>query len=425
MNRLLNNRKSADLPWATFLAPGRGLFTQGVVERITTPVNPDIHHLSKKSEATSQLQFHQQVEEALSRARAQGIIKPIILGAIPFDTSKPSHLIIPRHYEFSYRDFVASEQSEEHVHPKVSVKRCTSMPSDERFKQGVHQAIANFQLSDIRKAVLGRILDVELDQSLDTHQVFESLQQQNPAAYLFNLPLNGQEQLIGASPELLLKKQGSHITSSPLAGSAKRHPDRTKDEAISQALLNSQKDIFEHKLVVDDIHAQLKDLCDHLVTPQGPSLMSTQTMWHLGSCIHGQLKYPRHSALEIACRLHPTPAVCGFPTATARRLISLVEGFDRDVFAGMVGWSDAEGNGEWAVTIRCGIFSEKRVRLFAGAGIVEASCAESEWAETQAKLQTMLRALGITNFPMANDPVDEGFSHMAAQGQNLTKAVSL
>jgi isochorismate synthase len=93
--------------------------------------------------------------------------------------------------------------------------------------------------------------------------------------------------------------------------------------------------------------------------------------------------------------MHPTPALCGYPTRMARKLINLIEPFERGMFGGLVGWCDAEGNGEWAVTIRCGRMAGSRIELFAGAGIVAESRPESEWDETQAKLQTMVNALGL------------------------------
>ncbi|OZT16958.1 chorismate-binding protein, partial [Serratia marcescens] len=98
---------------------------------------------------------------------------------------------------------------------------------------------------------------------------------------------------------------------------------------------------------------------------------------------------------SLACLLHPTPALCGMPTAQAHALIGKLEPFDRGLFGGIVGWCDDEGNGEWVVTIRCGTVDGNRVRLFAGAGIVEDSSPESEWHETGTKLSTILRAFGI------------------------------
>ncbi|MNG14992.1 Isochorismate synthase DhbC [compost metagenome] len=118
-------------------------------------------------------------------------------------------------------------------------------------------------------------------------------------------------------------------------------------------------------------------------------------MWHLSTAIQGQLQDSRVSVLQLACQLHPTPAVCGFPTRLARKLIDLVEPFERGLFTGMVGWCDGDGNGEWVITIRCATVRQNLIRLFAGAGIVEASCPDSEWAETEAKLGTMLNAFGL------------------------------
>ena len=118
-------------------------------------------------------------------------------------------------------------------------------------------------------------------------------------------------------------------------------------------------------------------------------------MLHLGTLITGELRDERVSALELACALHPTPAVCGTPTAPARELIGRVEGFERGFYAGMVGWTDASGDGEWAVAIRCAEVEGDRLRLYAGAGIVPGSQPGAELAETSAKFRTLLGALGV------------------------------
>ncbi|MDZ4332173.1 MAG: chorismate-binding protein, partial [Pseudomonas sp.] len=158
--------------------------------------------------------------------------------------------------------------------------------------------------------------------------------------------------------------------------------------------LQSTKDLYEHRLVIQELDRQLRPLCRSLNVADAPSLLKTARLWHLSTQIAGELDTPA-SALSLACRLHPTPALCGFPTAAAKRLIAELEPFDRGVFGGIVGWSDADGNGEWAVVIRCGIVEHTRVSLFAGAGLVTASCPESEWLETGNKLGTMLSAFGL------------------------------
>ncbi len=379
-----------------FMSSHCSIRTKGTFERIELPVNPFIHRSNTAEAIKGEERFHKALLEAMNRARAFGIANPIVIGAIPFDVSQPSYLTIPRSYEIFSRELEGGTlDSEEGVPFQPDVLGLHSVPGDHRFKQGVQQAIANFQLSDIRKTVLSRILEVNLSEPVNTDTIFARLVAQNPSAYHFRLPLGAGAELIGASPELLLRKQGNKVYSYPLAGSAKRQPDPELDRTSGESLLQSHKDAYEHRLVIDDIREQLAPLCTALKVPESPSLISTRAMWHLATDIQGELADPTMTALQVACRLHPTPAVCGFPTRQARKLINLVESFERDVFTGMVGWCDAEGNGEWVVTIRCGIIEQNRIRLFAGAGIVEASCPESEWAETQAKLQTMLNALGI------------------------------
>lgn len=366
-------------PTFRFCSSHRCLKTSGVFEHLSAPVRGNGRS------------FITGVQEALARASRQGIENPVVVGALPFDLTQPSNLYIPQQTTFFNRppEPVASPVS----HTKLAVLTSQNHPGAIRYKQAVQQAIANFRLSDIRKAVVGRVLELELNNTLDADLIFTGLLNQNSAGYHFCVPLTDGGQLVGVSPELLVRKQGQWITSNPLAGSAKRRLNPEEDQATAQRLSHSVKDRYEHRLVIDDIDQVLRPYCAQLEVPANPSLLSTETMWHLSTLIKGRLAAPQTSALELATLLHPTPAVCGYPTRQAHKLINLIESFDRGLFAGMVGWLDSEGNGEWVVTIRCGITHGNRIRLFAGAGIVEESCPESEWAETQAKLQTMLKAL--------------------------------
>lgn len=378
-----------------FMSAHRGVRASGLVERIELPVDPD---------GAGDQRFHAAVAEAMARARAAGVAHPIVIGAIPFDLGEPASLSIPRHHAFFSR---ADERGRADTAPPAggagagAALGVRSFPEAARFQQGVRQAIANFGLSEIRKAVLSRILEVELDRPVDMARLFSRLQAQNPTGFHFRLPLFDGSELIGASPELLIRKDAGRIYTNPLAGSAKRQRDPALDHQVGAALLESVKDNYEHRLVIDDIARVLRPLCSALDVPPQASLLSTAAMWHLSTRIEGVLADPATTALQVACKLHPTPAVCGYPTRLARKLIDLVEPFERGMFAGMVGWCDAEGNGEWAVTIRCGRVHKNRVQLFAGAGIVADSCPASEWAETQAKLQTMLNALGVVLPPAA------------------------
>jgi isochorismate synthase len=110
--------------------------------------------------------------------------------------------------------------------------------------------------------------------------------------------------------------------------------------------------------------------------------------------VSGVLREPAPSALALAGLLHPTPAVGGLPRAEALAAIAALEGFDRGLYAGPVGWVDANGDGEWAVALRGAHLDGPRARLVAGAGIVAGSDPDAEWAETEAKLRPMLAAVG-------------------------------
>ncbi|MED2933316.1 chorismate-binding protein, partial [Bacillus wiedmannii] len=155
------------------------------------------------------------------------------------------------------------------------------------------------------------------------------------------------------------------------------------------------KDLHEHAVVVEAVAAALRPYCHTLHVPEKPSVIHSEAMWHLSTEVKGELKDPNTTSLELAIALHPTPAVCGTPMEEAREAIQKIEPFDREFFTGMLGWSDLNGDGEWIVTIRCAEVQENTLRLYAGAGVVAESKPEDELAETSAKFQTMLKALGL------------------------------
>ncbi|MCU1717157.1 isochorismate synthase MenF [Pseudomonas sp. 5P_3.1_Bac2] len=368
----------------SFTSGDRELITQGILERLDTPAAGGFDPQSG---------LQQQLKIAFENARQKGHKNPVVVGAIPFDPSQSSALFIPEHSEWLERASSTPDSLQGTQPPLISQR---NIPEESGFKRSVKHAIVNFQHSDVRKAVLSVQRELEFAQDVDLRLMQNTLRVQNPHGYHFCVPLADGATLIGVSPELLIRKRGRHFISNPLAGSAKRMADPQADQLSAQNLANSAKDHYEHSFVTEDIAAQLAGLCQTLEVPAQPSLLSTAALWHLSSKIEGQLLDEQTNALQLACRLHPTPAVCGYPTELARRLIRFVEPFERGLFSGMVGWCDAEGNGEWVVTIRCGLVKRNQVRLFAGAGIVEASVADAEWAEVQTKLGTMLRGCGLS-----------------------------
>lgn len=373
----------AEKPSFLFSSPNFAIEAYGVFERIRTPA-------AGAGRADSVLQAA--VDAALARARRAGQENPIVVGAIPFDSRQPSFLFAPKFHRICAPRTATSAPE---AHANVPALWYRSVPGRRGFEEAVAQAVANFRDGHASKAVLSRILEIEFAERVDAVAILEVLQRQNPAGYHFHAPLPDGGVLLGASPELLIRKTGGSIHSNPLAGSAKRVVDPEEDGRVGRRLLQSSKDNFEHRLVIEEIRRLLAPLCAELSVPAEPALMNTPTMWHLSSSICGELADGRLSALQLASLLHPTPAICGSPTAQARMLIERLEPFDRGFFAGIVGWCDESGDGEWAISIRCGTVNEMVVRLFAGAGIVEASDPYAEWAETEAKFATMLRAFGV------------------------------
>ncbi|MBT2388649.1 isochorismate synthase [Streptomyces sp. ISL-1] len=244
------------------------------------------------------------------------------------------------------------------------------------------------------KAVLARALDLTGDREPDVPGMLQRLARRDARGYTFAIPTSAGRTLLGASPELLVSRRGSALVANPLAGSTPRSGDLAEDVRRAAALLESPKDLHEHAVVVNAIRATLAPYCTDLVVPERPTLVKTAAMWHLSTTLTGTLPAQSVSALELACALHPTPAVCGEPTAPARKVIGELEPFDRGLYSGVVGWGDADGDGEWVVTIRCAEADRSGLRLFAGAGVVASSDPVAETAETSAKFRTFLDAVG-------------------------------
>lgn len=316
-----------------------------------------------------------------------------IAGVLPFQPGEPG--------EFMVMDSTLRgprlTQSESKAKPVSSESKATLAPQsvDSHFTDAVAKALTKFTQGGLQKVVLARSRHATLSAPLDMAELLARLIQQNPQAYVFAAPLPHNRTLVGASPELLIRRSGTLALSNPLAGSVPRCSDPVRDRAHAHALLESAKDLREHAIVVDMVAEVLGNLCTDLQVPATPELVCTGSMWHLSSKISGRLKDPGTTSLDLAFALHPTPAVCGWPTEMACDLIEELEESNRGFYAGAVGWMDASGDGEWAVSIRCAEVSDDGLRVHAGAGIVPGSDPALELAETEAKFRTILAGLGV------------------------------
>ncbi|EGC6142267.1 isochorismate synthase EntC [Salmonella enterica] len=368
-----------------FMSPYRSFTTSGCFARYTEPA---------VSGDSPDSPFQQKLRQQFAAAKSQGIVNPILVGAIPFDTCQPSSLFIPIEWQLFSRQEKQRTARYFTDHQPVTVTARKAIPEQDAFEAMVARAAMLTATPDVDKVVLSRLIDITTDVAVDSGALLERLVAQNPVSYNFHVPLADGGVLLGASPELLLRKEGERFSSLPLAGSARRQPDDVLDREAGNRLLASQKDRHEHELVTQAMKQILRDRSTELQLPSSPQLITTPTLWHLGTPFEGKAN-AGENALTLACLLHPTPALSGFPHQVAKKLIAELEPFDRELFGGIVGWCDAEGNGEWVVAIRCAKLRGNQVRLFAGAGIVPASSPVGEWRETGVKLSTMLNVFGL------------------------------
>jgi menaquinone-specific isochorismate synthase len=259
-----------------------------------------------------------------------------------------------------------------------------------RWQQAVADAVAAIKAGGLRKVVLARDVFATADEPIDARVLLRRLAARYPDCFTFAC-----DGMLGATPELLIRRAGHQVSALVLGGTLPRGADPAQDKALGEELLASAKNNEEHAYAVESIRDALGMLCDTLDVEARPSLLKFPNLQHLGTQVRGTLADGQtlRSALALAAAVHPPAAVCGTPTGTALDLIRELEHMDRERYAGPVGWVDANGNGEWGIAIRCGQLSGRTARLFAGCGIVAGSEPAAELAETLVKLQPMRGAL--------------------------------
>ncbi len=314
----------------------------------------------------------------------------VAVGALPFDPGATGAVVVPatvvgRRGGRAWVTEIEPSAPDAPSHPEHPTRFSVAAPRPfAAWRRAVRTALAEIAAGSLEKVVLAREVVVEADRDFDFGEVIRHLAVQQPGCFVF--AANG---LVGASPELLLRRTGDRVESRPLAGTALSDGGR----ASLDALATSAKDNLEHCFVPRAIADVLRAHCSELEVAATPEPVVFGPVAHLATPIRGRLVAPAPTALDLARALHPTPAVAGTPREAALEAIARLEGFDRGRYAGPVGWVDARGDGEWAIALRCAELDGPRARLVAGAGIVAGSDPNDEWNETQAKLEPMLRAL--------------------------------
>ena len=259
------------------------------------------------------------------------------------------------------------------------------------YEEAVRRAVERIRSGDLEKIVLAREVRVHAPSPIDPAPIVDALRGVFPACYCYCVG-TPEIALIGASPELLVRRDGERAQTVALAGTTRRSADPAIDDHLGEQLLRSDKDRGEQRIVTQRIERALDPVSLWVAAADEPVLVKVQNVQHLATPIRAQLSQPVPT-LELAGRLHPTPAVGGEPDATARPLIPALEGLDRGWYAGAVGWTDLSEDGELCVALRCALIRDDLARLYAGCGIVADSVPAEELGETEVKLQALLPLL--------------------------------
>jgi salicylate biosynthesis isochorismate synthase len=256
----------------------------------------------------------------------------------------------------------------------------------------VAEAARRLRAGEADKVVLAREVMVHGDGALDAGGVARALRTAYPACFTYLFSGDDGTALVGASPELLVRRMGLEVTSQPMAGSVARGADDAEDDRLAAGLLSTARTAAEHAIVPSTVADTLAGFSDH-VDRGRPEVVRFTNIQHLATTVRARLREPAAGALELAAALHPTPAVGGYPLAPALAMIDELEGLERGWYAGAVGWIDGRGDGELAIAIRCGLLWGDGARLYAGNGIMPDSDPAGELEETEVKLRALTGAL--------------------------------
>lgn len=289
---------------------------------------------------------------------------------------------------------VALGRSEGAPEPPLGLSFADGALTGAEWESAVGRTVERIAAGEVDKVVLARDLEAHATEPVDLRWPLGQLAAGYPGCWTFAV-----DGLLGATPELLLRRTGRQLSSRVLAGTAPRGAG-ADDERLAAGLLASAKDRAEHALAVDSLVRALQPYCTTLTAPEEPELLTLANVRHLATDVTGverrRSARGRAGLLELVGAVHPTAAVCGTPTKAAAALIGELEDMDRGRYAGPVGWVDARGDGEFGLALRCAELSDRdpaSARLFAGCGIVAGSDPAAELAETQAKFAAFQAAL--------------------------------
>ncbi len=327
----------------------------------------------------------------------------LMVGSIVFLQQEGKHYMLCQHMvsEADNASQLTSHFAERYLH---SVSSCSPSPVSATnvetlnahnrdrgdWEQKVRDAICTIQEDVIQKVVLARS---QILPPRDRHaaDVLAALLRRQEGAFVYGCR-RGNCYFVGASPERLVRLEDQIVSTQALAGTAARSNHPSEDARLAHQLLHSEKDLQEHRIVVEQIRSALIKCCENLSVPERPVITRLNRLQHLNTPISGRASRSS-SILELAQQLHPTPAVAGYPKTKALEYIRTHEQQDRGWYAAPLGWIDAHNEGDFLVALRCALFTPHGSHLYAGCGIVQDSNPGKEFEETNIKLWAMLNAL--------------------------------
>jgi len=259
----------------------------------------------------------------------------------------------------------------------------------QQWKQQVNRIKQQLKSNTVSKIVLARQVDYQFSYQLNIKQLIETLLKTYPDCTIMMLK-SAHSYLIACSPEQLVKVNRQKVYCDTVGGTTNNNQSEGQNAKLKH----------EHIIIREHIHRILKQYCNDIVFSEQPSIKKYLHLSHLYTHFSAKAKEPI-SVLQMAARLHPTPAVCGIPVQQAKNWITENETFNRGLYSGFSGWLDAAGEGEMNVILRCAVLKKITTEnqatfnasFFAGAGIVNGSIDEEEWQETELKLKMLLHSI--------------------------------
>jgi menaquinone-specific isochorismate synthase len=302
---------------------------------------------------------------------------------LPPKTSKEKIL---KKYKSKLESIINTEEKPHNsYHPKVTNITGSSPKDKKKWKILVDKALEKIHENNLSKVVLSREVEMVLAGELNMNYVMNNLRNYYPDCCLY-IYHRGKSSFFGATPEMLAVFSKNKIEFNAMAGSAPRGKSEKEDLEQEKGLINSQKNLNEHKYVVEEIKNSISDLTSNISYPENPIIKKLANIQHLSSNITANIN-PGVTLMNLLKEVHPTPAVCGYPKESALHFIKKSESHQRGLYSGIIGWFNFEDDGEFAVAIRSALTYNNKLMAYVGGGIVEGSDPEEEFEETELKLK--------------------------------------